>query len=227
MKKTILFIIIFILLISLSLIFYYKSDYYAESNRDKFIKEYRAKKGRCINEGVYENTHPKFYYRNVVDEFGRHHSETVNLGETRIEISFTSDKLTLLNKVDNVIEEINFNGKYVMEKISDDECNYYLYIDKWVLKNYSTNEKIASFNNEEYIKLCIKLGENSSIWSNCGFRSAFYFRNKTNLDCPEEVVTLDLDKKLYDYDPEFNRAFPKYVEEAKYPSSIYDIERYR
>jgi hypothetical protein len=227
MKKTIKFIIVFVLLISLSLIYYYKSDYYAESKRDKYIKVLNAMKRVFISEGVYEHKHSKFIDKKVLDSYGNYHTEQIDLGEISLEISFTSNKLTLLNKEDDVIEEIYFNGKYEIDLNSEDVCNYHLYTDKWVLKKYSTNEIIANFEDKDCIDIYVARGENAIIYSACGFRSSIYYKNKTNLECPGESNSLGLEKQLYKYNPGINNTYPKYVEEARYSSNIYDINGYR
>lgn len=227
MKKLLIAIIIIIFLLLVSIFFFFKSDYYAELKRDKFIKKYSSVKLQYISEGVYLNKHPRFYNQTITDQFGEQRSEFVKIGETILEISFKSDKLILLNKQDNVIEEIFFSGKYEVEKIDENKTTYYLYISKWTLSENSTKKKIASFNTEKYIRLYLNKEEKPILASMCGFRSAFYFRNKTNLDCPQEVLMLELDKKIYSYSPGAFNVHPKYVEEASFPAYIYDLDRYR
>lgn len=242
-----------IIILSIALILFFKSDYYVEhkakSKREEFLNKYDAVKVNYIKEGVYECKFRKSYFKKGVDKFGNIFTEEINLGQIRLEVSFTSDKLTIVNEEDDVIEEISFNGKYEVDKVSEAETNFLFYIEKWELKKYSTGIKIADIKNDriKYLKFYFQKSREPEIWSDCGFRSSLYFKTKIQNDkgsknklvdllnetpdilngCPDENVVLHLNKSLIKYDIEFSRANPKYVEDAKYLPYIYDLENYK
>lgn len=235
-KRIIIVISVIIVVIFFVFLLFVKSDYYqnklAFSKRTAKLNELNSIKRLFVYEGIYIYHHKSMVSNYGTDKLSNQIGQ-VRSGDTDIEFSFTSKKLIIQNRSQDIKEEIIFKSEYKISSIEENACAYKFFIDKWNLKHISTNELIKDISStkecDKFITLFVKKDIPSSFHSYYGFRSTTYNKNNPNQN--------DLLFKGMGGDPNLvfnlliqtnNDVFaPEYVDLATYEDNIYKLETYR
>lgn len=219
------------------------SDKKAIEQRDERIAYLNTLKRQYIPEGVYTSYREVLRTKSTKDKFGNYKYQTDKLGTVAYEISFTGNKLVLLNNQSNIEEEIYFTDEVSITYISQNSTSYGFGIESWRIKKHRTGEIVADIlptigDNEDLKRenrlrtiLSVNQGEKPRLYMWYEFRIQQYDGTPKTDSGPlidpflsNAIPFIDLDEMVYSYSQAFG---PEYVIAARYEDSEYDLESYR
>jgi hypothetical protein len=235
-KRIIIVISVIIVVVVFAFLFFVKSDYYlnkqAFSKRAEKLNELNSIKRLFVYEGIYIYHHTSMVSNYETDKLSNQIGQERS-GDTDIEFSFTSKKLIIQNRLQDIKEEIIFKNEYEISSIEENACAYKFFIDKWNLRHISTNDLIKDISSmqeyDKFITLFVEKGIPSSFHSYYGFRSTAYNKNKPNqINLLLKGVGGDPNLVFNVLKQKYNDVYaPEYVDLATYKDNIYKLETYK
>jgi hypothetical protein len=232
-KKITLILLIILVIGLITRIIYLKSDYYndiqAFENRDETLKELDSRRRFSINEGVYLSKIAICKENTFVDNFGKKVNTIVFDKYIILEIQFTSKKLTIINSVDEIKEEIYFEDRYEINP-SINCTDYTFFVKKWLATSLKNNELIGEIRSKGSLQLSVTPnGEYhyKRFKSSDAFRSIRFGGFRDGNDCYQNEHTIFLDRVEHLYKNGSNYTTPAYVSSAKYINYVYDLNNYK